>query len=61
MAPEVSIAIVVGQLQKRNALSEAEKRAFKIAIIDIRDRASFFVRKTQVNKNELNDGTAEIG
>lgn len=49
MAPEVSIAIVVGQLQKRNALSEAEKRAFKIAIIDIRDRASFFVRKTQVN------------
>lgn len=48
MASEVSIAIIIGQLQGRNVLSEAGKCAFKIAIIDIRDRASFFIREDQV-------------
>lgn len=57
MAPEVSIATVVGQLQKRNALSEAEKHAFKIAIIDIRDCASLGRSKY---KNELDDRMAKM-
>lgn len=45
---EVSSAIVIDQLQGCNVLSEVEKRAFKIAVIDIRDRASFFVKENQV-------------
>lgn len=42
MTREFSIAL--GSTLRTNVLSEVEKRAFKIAIIEIRARASLFVR-----------------
>lgn len=52
---------IIGQLRRCNVLSEAEKYAFKITIIDLRDRASFFVKENQVHKNELNNGIMGMG
>lgn len=53
MTREFSIA--TGSTLRTNVLSEVEKRAFKIAIIEIRARASFssFEQKSSWYKNEL--------